>query len=778
MDKDRKVVWFEEVGKEDISQVGGKGANLGEMTKAGITVPPGFIVTAQSYFYFLEKSNLTDTIRKLLSDLDTNDSEKLQKVASRIKSLLNAAAMPEEIAREIAQAYGKLGSGAVAVRSSATAEDLPEASFAGQQRTFLNVTGENDVIAAVQGCWASLFEPRAIFYRANQGFDHFSVGIAVPVQRMVQSEASGVMFTLDPITNDRSKIVIEAVYGLGEAIVSGEVTPDLYVVDKEGLEISDKKLARQEWQLVRNSKRGKDLEKANTRVAVLEAVQAKQKFSDDDITALAKIGKRIEDHYAFPQDIEWAKEGEDIFIVQTRPVTTMKDTAERGEITETAEKLLLSGSPASPGLASGPARLIHQSSEIDRVLEGDVLVAEMTTPDFVPAMKRAAAIATDRGGRTCHAAIVSRELGIPCVVGTGNATKVLKQEQIITVDGSVGKVFEGRLVREKIDIPTLEPKTRVRTNTKVYVNLAEPELAERVASRHVDGVGLLRAEFIIAQIGEHPRYMISQGREQEFVAQLTKGVTTFASAFNPRPVVYRTTDFKTNEYRNLKGGEEYEDIEENPMLGYRGCSRYVQEADVFKMEIEMVKRVREDYKNLWVMIPFVRTVDEMAHLMSTLKEEGLSSSKDFKIWMMVEVPSNIFLIDEFIDLGIDGISIGSNDLTQLILGIDRDSPKLEEVFDERNEAVMLALKKAIKAAARRGITASICGQAPSFYPELTKKLVKWGITSVSVSPDAIESTREIIARAEGRMVSPSLWRRKARSPRKLYQPAYTKKPLQ
>ncbi len=778
MDEERKVVWFEEVGKEDISQVGGKGANLGEMTKAGITVPPGFIVTAQSYFYFLQKSNLTDTIRKLLSDLDTNDSEKLQKVASEIKRLLNAAAMPKEIAQEIAQAYGKLGSGAVAVRSSATAEDLPEASFAGQQRTFLNVVGEKEVIAAVQGCWASLFEPRAIFYRAHQGFDHFSVGIAVPVQRMVQSEASGVMFTLDPITNDRSKIVIEAVYGLGETIVSGEVTPDLYVVDKEGLEISDKKLARQEWQLVRNSKRGKDLEKANTRVAVLEAVQAKQKFSDDDITALAKIGKRIEDHYAFPQDIEWAKEGEDIFIVQTRPVTTMKDITERKDVTGTVETLLLTGSPASPGIASGPTRLIHQSSEIDRVLVGDVLVAEMTTPDFVPAMKRAVAIATDRGGRTCHAAIVSRELGIPCVVGTGNATKVLKQEQIITVDGSVGKVFEGRLVREKIDIPTLEPKTRVRTNTKVYVNLAEPELAERVASRHVDGVGLLRAEFIIAQIGEHPRYMISQGRGQEFVAQLTEGVTTFARVFNPRPVVYRTTDFKTNEYRNLKGGEEYEDIEENPMLGYRGCSRYVQEADVFKMEIEMVKRVREDYKNLWVMIPFVRTVDEMAHLMSTLKNEGLSSSKDFKIWMMVEVPSNIFLIDEFIDLGIDGISIGSNDLTQLILGIDRDSPKLAEVFDERNEAVMLALKKAIRAAARRGITASICGQAPSVYPELTKKLVKWGVTSVSVSPDAIESTREIIARAEGRMVSPSLWRRKARSPRKLYQPVYTKKPLQ
>jgi pyruvate,water dikinase len=778
MDEDRKVVWFEDVGKEDISQVGGKGANLGEMTKSGIPVPPGFIVTAQSYFYFLEKSNLTDKIRQLLSDLDTNDSEKLHNVASRIKGLLNTAAMPEEIAREIAQAYGKLGSGAVAVRSSATAEDLPEASFAGQQRTFLNVVGGKEVIAAVQGCWASLFEPRAIFYRAHQGFDHFSVGIAVPVQRMVQSDASGVMFTLDPITNDRSKIVIEAVYGLGESIVSGEVTPDLYVVDKEELEIIDKKLARQEWQLVRNSKRGKDLEKANIKVAVLEAVQEKQKFSDDDIIALSKIGKRIEDHYAFPQDIEWAKEGEELFIVQTRPVTTIKDTTEKKDVTGTVETLLLTGSPASPGLASGPARLIQQPSEIDRVLVGDVLVAEMTTPDFVPAMKRAAAIVTDRGGRTCHAAIVSRELGIPCVVGTGNATKVLKQEQIITVDGSVGKVFEGRLVSAVQAAPLIIAKTPIKTNTRVYVNLAEPELAERVASRDVDGVGLLRAEFIIAQIGEHPRYMISQGRGQEFVERLTEGVATFARAFNPRPVVYRTTDFKTNEYRNLKGGEEYEDIEENPMLGYRGCSRYVQEADVFKMEIEMVKRVREDYKNLWVMIPFVRTVGEMANLMSILKDEGLHSSKDFKIWMMVEVPSNIFLIDEFIDVGIDGISIGSNDLTQLILGIDRDSPKLAEVFDERNEAVMMALKKAIRAAARRGITASICGQAPSVYPELTKKLVKWGITSVSVSPDAIESTREIIARAEGRMVSPSLWRRKARSPRKIYQPAYTKKPLQ
>jgi pyruvate,water dikinase len=762
-DKDRKVLWFEDVSKDDISLVGGKGANLGEMVKAGIPVPPGFIVTAQSYFYFLEKSNLIDEIRSLLSSLDPNDSEKLQDVASKIKEGINSAPMPQEVAQQIEQAYEKMGGGLVAVRSSATAEDLPEASFAGQQRTFLNVEGGEGVITAVQGCWASLFEPRAIFYRAYQGFEHLAVGIAVPVQRMVQSEASGVLFTLEPVTSDHSKVIIETVYGLGEAIVSGELTPDLYVVDKEELKILDKKIACQEWQLVRNAKGGKDLQKANIQVPIPKRDQMRQKLSDEDIAALAELGKRLETLYDFPQDIEWAKEGRSLFIVQTRPVTTIKVQEEPRKIPETEEKALLTGSPASPGTASGPAKIIYRSAEIDRVVEGDVLVAEITTPDFVPAMKRAVAVVTDRGGRTCHAAIVSRELGIPCVVGTEKATKVLKLEQLVTVDGSQGKVFEGQIVREAHYIPSITPRARIKTTTKLYVNLAEPGLAERVASRDVDGVGLLRAEFMIAQIGEHPRYMISQGREEEFVERLAQGVTTFVKAFNPRPVVYRTTDFKSNEYKNLKGGEEYEELEENPMLGYRGCSRYVKEPDVFELEIEVIRRVREDYKNLWVMIPFVRTVGELACLVRILKDEGLRSSEDFKLWMMVEVPSNIFLIDDFIDVGIDGISIGSNDLTQLILGIDRDNPKLAEEFDERNEAVMLALEKVIKTSVKRGITTSICGQAPSVYPELTEKLVKWGITSVSVSPDAIEQTREIFAKAEGRLASPTLWRRIART---------------
>jgi pyruvate,water dikinase len=758
----RKVVWFEEVGKEDIPLVGGKGANLGEMTKAHIPVPPGFIVTAQSYFHFLEEANLTEEIRRLLSTLDPNDSQELNRVASKIKDVINAAPMPKEITDEIKKAYQKMGEGLVAVRSSATAEDLPEASFAGQQRTFLNVEGGNEVAAAVQGCWASLFEPRAIFYRAQHGFDHLKVGIAVPVQRMVQSECSGVLFTLEPVTSDKDKVIVEAVYGLGETIVSGEITPDLYMVEKRRLKILNKKVARQEWQLVRNAK-GKELGQTNIRVPVPRAAQRKQKLPDEDIIALARVGRQIEELYSFPQDIEWAEENGSLFIVQTRPITTIKPQEARVEAEETAANVLLSGSPASPGMASGPVKIVSHASEIDRVLEGDVLVAAMTDPDFVPAMKRAVAIVTDRGGRTSHAAIVSRELGIPCVVGTERATQVLKPEQVITVDGSQGRVLDGAVVREEVHAPAISIKAKIRTTTRVYVNLAEPELAERVAAQNVDGVGLLRAEFMIAQIGEHPRYMLKHNKGDEFVEKLAQGVTTFAKAFYPRPVVYRTTDFKTNEYRNLKGGEEFEEMEENPMLGYRGCSRYVKEVDVFRLETEMIKRVRGIYNNLWVMIPFVRTVPELGRVMQLLKDEGLRPSEDLKIWMMVELPSNIFLLDDFIDLGIDGISIGSNDLTQLILGIDRDNLKLAEEFDEQNKAVLLALEKAIKTSVSRGITSSICGQAPSFYPELTEKLVGWGITSVSVSPDAIEHTRQIIAKVEGRFASPSLWRRIARA---------------
>ena len=741
----KAIVWFNEVTKQDIALVGGKGANLGEMTNAGIPVPPGFIVTASAYFDFIKKANLHHKIKSLLDPLDIQNSKQLQEVAVKVQKLITDAAMPPEIAKEIEQAYVKMGKGLVAVRSSATAEDLPEASFAGQQATFLNIRGEKDVVKAVQDCWASLFGARAIFYRQEQGFEHFKVGIAVPVQRMVQSESSGVMFTIEPSTSNRDEITIEAVLGLGEMIVSGDVTPDHYTVNKKDMKILTKEIKKQEWKLVK--KVGAHGKTDNTKIDLTKEEQAKQKISDDDIIFLAKIGKTLEDHYNFPQDIEWAKENSKIYIVQTRPVTTIKKGKESSH--DIDAQVLLSGAAASPGVASGPVKIVSDPSRIDKVLEGDILVAEMTTPDFVPAMKRAAAIVTDRGGRTAHAAIVSRELGIPCVVGCEKATSTLKDGQIITVDGSNGKVYPGK-IEVKTDIK-IRARGKVKTKTKLLANLAQPEIVDRVATRDVDGIGLLRAEFMVAEIGEHPSYMIEQGRAQEFVEKLAAGLTKFAKAFHPRQVVYRTNDFKSNEYKALKGGEKFEEDEENPMIGYRGASRYITDIETFKLELAAIKKVREKYENLWVMIPFVRTVAEMTGTIKIMAEEGLKRSPSFKLWMMCEVPSNVILLEEFIATGIDGISIGSNDLTQLTLGIDRDSAKLAASFDERNAAVMISIEKVVRTCKQLGVTCSICGQAPSVYPEITEKLVEWGITSVSVSPDMIDITRDIIAAAEKKL---------------------------
>ncbi len=742
------IIWFKDIGKEDVPIVGGKGANLGEMTRANIPVPPGFVVSVDAYFEFLKKSDIIDEIKTLLESLDIEDTRQLQRVSAVIKQMFMDSKIMPELANKIKAAYKQLGEGPVAVRSSATAEDLPEASFAGQQSTYLNIEGLDEVVDAVLRCWASLFEPRAIYYRVQQGFDHFKVGIAVPIQRMIPSVTSGVMFTVEPVTSNTKEIVIEAIYGLGEGLVSGEVTPDLYIVDKEKFSIISKRISRQKNKLARNtSNNSKD---PNSWQPIEKELQEKPKLSDEEIIQLAKIGEQIEDHYQFPQDIEWAKENGRFFILQTRPVTTIKEAVE--EEPEINAPVLLSGVAASPGLASGPVKIIYEASQLDRVHQGDILVTEMTTPDFVPAMKKAAAIVTDRGGRTAHAAIVSRELGIPCVVGTDQATKTLVDKKVITVDGSKGKVYSGKIAR---NITTTQMTNILResltTKTKVYVNLAQPELADMIATRNVDGVGLLRAEFIVAQIGEHPSYMIKQNKGNEFVDKLYDGLVAFAKPFYPRPVVYRTTDFKTNEYKDLIGGRDFEELEENPMIGYRGASRYVTDIESFKLEIEAIKRVRRDYKNLHVMIPFVRTIDELKRTKAILEQEGLVRSEDFKLWMMVEVPSNIFLMEKFLSVGIDGISIGSNDLTQLILGIDRDSAKLASTFDERNEAVMIALERAITVARSMGVTASICGQAPSVYPELTEKLVSWGITSISVSPDMIGTTREIIARAEAKL---------------------------
>ncbi len=753
----RATVWFKEIGKEDGALVGGKGANLGELLRAGIPVPPGFVVTADTFFHFLEETGLYRGIGGMLRGLDRNSSVELQRRSEDIKALIMSVPMPEHIAEEIREMYRELGEGPVAVRSSATAEDLPEASFAGQQSTFLNVIGADNVVRAVQACWASLYEARAIFYREEAGYDHLKVGIAVPVQKMVQSEVSGVMFTLEPVSSDRTKVVIEAVWGLGEAIVSGEVTPDMYVLDKRELAILDRSHTEQEKMLVR-AVTGDGHDRNNEWVTTGERLRGRWKLTDEQARELGAIALRVERHYAFPQDIEWGFEKGRFYILQSRPITTIREgVAERREerAEEEPQPVLLRGSSASPGVAAGRVVICASPAEIDRVQAGDVLVAEMTTPDYVPAMKRAAAIVTDRGGRTCHAAIVSRELGIPAVVGAGSATTSLHGAQVVTVDGTQGVIYDG-IAQTRIDWEQRERERRakiaaIKTRTKLYVNLAEPELADVVAQRDVDGVGLLRAEFMVAHIGEHPRSFIDSGRGEEFTQKLYQGLLEFAKAFHPRPVIYRTTDFKTNEYAGLRGGEKYEQPEENPMIGYRGASRYIRERDVFHLETEAIKRVRAEFPNLWVMIPFVRTPQELASVKAILEEEGLCRSDEFRLWMMAEIPSNALILDKFIDVGIDGISIGSNDLTQLVLGIDRDNQRFAVEFDERNEAVMVALERIITTGTRRGVTVSICGQAPSFYPELTAKLVEWGITSISVSPDAIEVTRELIAKAEARL---------------------------
>lgn len=769
----KNIVWFNEVDHDDLNLVGGKGANLGELTKAGLPVPTGFIITSTAYYDFIKTSGVNKLIAKTLRGLNPEATKELNNASKIIKDKILKFAFSSVLEKQIEQYYKKMCSVEndgkdllVAVRSSATAEDLPDASFAGQQSTFLNVSGTKQVVRSVKECFASLFEPRAIYYRTVNKFDHEKVGIAVPVQQMVQSRVSGIMFTVDPVTGNRNQIVIEAGFGLGEAIVLGAVTPDRYLVDKQKLEILDKEINRQQWCIVRDEERNKDIHKA------LKPEFAKsQKLSDEKILELAKLGLAIEKHYGAPQDTEWAMSHDELYMVQSRPITTLKKTAEiAGENpTDTASavpsgEVIIKGAAASVGTASGIVKIIHSPKEIDKIEKGDVLVTEMTNPEYVPAMRRATAIVTDAGGRTSHAAIVSRELGIPCVVGTGQATAKLKTGSVVTVDGATGVVYKGNVtVPASQSAPAINSRpmsgslneTVPITGTKVYVNLAEPEKAQEVASLPVDGVGLMRAEFIIAGMGEHPRAMVEAGRSDEYVKGLAQGMKTIAQAFDPRPVIYRATDFKTNEYRDLKGGDKFEPQESNPMIGYRGAFRYIKEPDLFKLELEAIKQVREGegLKNLWMMIPFVRTVNEWIIVRDMVHNAGLKQISDFKLLMMCEVPSNVILLEDFIDEGIDGVSIGSNDLTQLTIGVDRDSSgELASVFDERDEAVIKSLEYIVRTCRRHGKTVSICGQAPSVYPEITEVLVKAGATSVSVSQDVAISTRKLIASVERRMI--------------------------
>lgn len=759
------VLPFSKIDKDDVALVGGKSANLGEMTRAGFPIPPGFSLTSHAYQTVIEYNHLEKEIRDLLKGLDVHDSKKLQSVSRKIRSFIRKADIPPKLTKQIFTHYHKLGTSKqpalVAVRSSATAEDLPDASFAGQQESFLNIKGEANLIQAIRGAWASLFTARTIFYRATKGFDHFKVKLAVPVQLMVQSDISGVAFSVNPVTRLKNQIIIEAVWGLGDYIVQGVVTPDHYVVDKTDFTIHSKQVIPQKVMEVYRHPNG--VKKAKVKKNLINQA----KLTDNQIIKIAKIVNQIQQHYFFPQDIEWAMSNNRFYVVQSRPITTLATNTQSQKLTTedlAGLKKILSGKPASPGIGSGSTVIVKKASQINMVKQGDVLVAEMTSPDYVPAMKRASGIITNKGGQTSHAAIVSRELGVPAIVGTVTATKVFSKTKKITFDGATGNIYTGLPKRKtktkKESVKKASPSKNfkgvdpIKTATKVYVNLAEPELAPIVAQQDTDGVGLLRAEFIIAQIGTHPKKLIQDKRGQVFVDKLADSIATFCQSFGSRPVVYRATDFKTNEYRNLTGGKYYEPEESNPMLGYRGAYRYLHDESVFRLEIEAIKKVRNKmgYKNLWLMVPFVRTVNELAQVKRLLSSHGLTRSPSFKLWMMVEIPSNVILLEDFIKVGIDGVSIGSNDLTMLILGTDRDNETVAEVFDERNPAVLWALEKIIKTSNRHRITSSICGQAPSTYSDLTQKLVEWGITSVSVSPDAIDRTRNMIYQAEKRLL--------------------------
>ncbi|HOX95943.1 MAG TPA: phosphoenolpyruvate synthase [Candidatus Woesebacteria bacterium] len=750
------VLPFSKIRKEDIALVGGKGANLGEMYHMGLPVPNGFVVTADAYRKVIDHNALQPVIREIIRQTEVTNQKELERASVKIQRLLNTADIPQELVNEIFHHYSNLKSGdknpLVAVRSSATAEDLPDASFAGQQESYLNIKGESNLIQAVRSAWASLWEARAIFYRVTKGFDHFKVYLAIPVQLMVQSEVSGVAFSVNPVSKNKNQVVVETVWGLGDYMVQGVVNPDHYIVNKDTLRIHSRNNVPQTVMEVY------DYPSGVKKVKVPEKKINLPKLTDEQIIEVAQLSIKVHQHYFFPQDSEFAVENGKVYLVQTRPITTLDLSKGKRVISESQLKNLtqiVQGEPASFGIGFGKVVKIKSAKEIDKIKVGDVLVTEMTAPDFVPAMKRAAAIITDKGGQTSHAAIVSRELGVPAVVGTKNASKILKEDQIVTVNGSTGAIYNGVPEKGKtVEVKDFKELEFPKTATKIYVNLGEPELASIVAQGNSDGVGLLRAEFMIAEIGTHPKKMIRDGKSKLFVEKLAENMARFTKSFGDRPVIYRATDFKTNEYRNLIGGQNYEPTEPNPMLGFRGAYRYISDETVFNLELEAIKMVRNKmgYKNLHLMVPFVRTVDELIKVKRIISAAGLTRSNSFKLWMMVEIPSNVILLEDFINVGIDGVSIGSNDLTMLILGTDRDNESVAVEFDERNPAVLWALEHVVKTAVKKHITCSLCGQAASLYPDLVEKLVSWGITSVSVSPDAVDNTRRTVAEIERRLL--------------------------
>ncbi len=779
MKKSEKLLLkFKETSSKDVALVGGKNASLGEMfnklTKKGVKIPDGFSLTSRSYWYYLEENGIDKKLKKIFKDFDPKSVKSIKQTGKRARQAVLQGELPEDLKEKIAQHYKDLSETYgeknvdVAVRSSATAEDSKEASFAGQMETFLNVRGEKELFKAVKKCMSSFFTDRSLSYREEKGYGHLDIALSVGVQKMVRSDlgSAGIMFSIDTETGFENVVIINSVYGVGELIVKGKITPDEFYVFKPTLKegyksIISKKLGRKSEKYVYKKKGGlksKSVSKAN---------QSKFSLTDEEILTLAKWACTIEDHYDYPQDIEWAKDGklDELFIVQSRPETVhsvKKKNVYREHTIKTKKEPILRGIAIGENVGYGKVRIVSDASEMDKFKEGEVLVTQMTDPDWLPIMRMASAIVTDEGGKTAHAAIVSRELGIPCIVGTQTGTKTLKDGQKVTIDCTQGRIFEG-----KVSYKTKEYKLDDKKDllTKIVLNLGAPEIAFQSSFLPVDGVGLARQEFIIAEkIRIHPLALYHydkikdkkvknkideltigyKDKKKYFIDKLRSGISIIASAFYPDDVIIRLSDFKTNEYSSLIGGSSYEPEESNPMLGWRGASRFYDDKfkPAFKMECQAIKEAREKFglKNIWIMIPFCRTVEEAKKVLALMKKYGLEKGKDgLKVIVMCEIPSNVILAKEFLK-HFDGMSIGSNDLTQLTLGIDRDSADIAHIGDERNEAVKRMISKTIKECRKQNKYVGICGEAPSYYPEFAQFLLNEKITAISLNPGSVLKT--------------------------------------
>jgi len=755
------TLWLSEIGADDVERVGGKAASLGELTGAGLPVPSAFVVTGETYRSFIEhiEGSLFEAV-----DVDTDDSRALAEAAERARELIRSTEMPDSVRQDVLAAYDELGDVSVAVRSSATAEDLPDASFAGQQDTYLNVE-RADLLDRVKECWASLFTQRAIYYRNEQGFDHEVVDIAVVVQTMVDAEISGVLFTSHPSTGAPTAIV-EAAWGLGEAVVSGTVSPDNYVVDRERDEVTDVTVTEKAVMCVRGED-GHTVERS-----VPEAKRDQQVLDEDEIRRLVELGERVEAHYGTPQDVEWAMRDGELYLLQSRPITTIDDaveagsqqgaTADGGAMQSQTDDVRLSGIGASPGTVSGAVSVVEKLDNLDKVGEGDIIVTEMTTPDMVPAMKRAAGIVTDHGGMTSHAAIVSRELGVPAVVGTDDATSRLRDGQTVTLNGEMGTVEEGESDAATADSepaaagPTPEQHSPVKpmTGTEVKVNISVPEAAEKAAATGADGVGLLRLEHMITSTDKTPTQYVQDHGETAYVEEIVDGVRQVAEAFYPRPVRVRTLDAPSDEFRQLQGGED-EPTEHNPMLGYRGIRRSLDRPEEFALELRAFARLYElGYDNVELLLPLVSDAEDVLRAKAEMERVGIDPEK--RHWgVMVETPASALCIEQLCETGIDFVSFGTNDLTQYTLAVDRNNTRVADRFDELHPAVLDLIGQVIGTCREHDVATSICGQAAS-KPEMVQFLVDEGVTSISANIDAVRDVQHEAKRVEQRLLVESV----------------------